>query len=400
MPAKKPEFIGGDGPSFPKIHFRFRLPGRTGRFLILGAAFGLLLLLFLSACFTYIRPNEFGIKEVQIGVNRGIQEKVYGPGLAFQMPFGIETIHRFPRAVQALELTDYPEPQRFPSHTYDAAAIIQTSDGFYVDVDVTILYRIVDPYKLITTIGPGNMYLEQGIKPKAVPILKQALGELTTEEFYNSPLRVTKAHQARDLLRAEMAPKGMEVEHVLVRYFKYSDEIQRNIEEKKLQDQLVFKNQSEKRAATEAAKLKQTIQEGEMNVKIALQEGEAYKVRRAAERDLYTRTKRAEADLLVQLSEAKKTEMRNEAMQAAGVDKAVALKMAEVLKGLDVIVVPVGGPGGFNPLDLSQVTGLFGVAPESPPAGGAISPRPASSAAAGGQGIVEFLTGNQQESTP
>jgi hypothetical protein len=35
--------------------------------------------------------------------------------------------------------------------------------------------------------------------------------------------------------------------------------------------------------------------------------------------------------------------------------------MAEVLKGLDVIVVPSGGKGGMNPLDLDQALKMWGI---------------------------------------
>jgi hypothetical protein len=44
---------------------------------------------------------------------------------------------------------------------------------------------------------------------------------------------------------------------------------------------------------------------------------------------------------------------------------AVAMKMADVLKGLDVIIVPTGGPEGLNPLDLTQVTTMFGLTPNA-----------------------------------
>jgi hypothetical protein len=37
------------------------------------------------------------------------------------------------------------------------------------------------------------------------------------------------------------------------------------------------------------------------------------------------------------------------------------MEMAEVLRGLDVIVVPAGGKGGLNPLDLDQALDLFDV---------------------------------------
>jgi regulator of protease activity HflC (stomatin/prohibitin superfamily) len=349
MSPNKPEIIGGK----PTIKFKppIKIPKGVGWFFIAVALLIVVSVVIIQTCFTYIRPNELGIKQTNIGIfsAEGIREEVYGPGLRWRMPFGFEKIHRFPNHVQVLNLTDR------------SAIKIQTSDGFHVDVDVSILYKIVEPFKLIDTLGPGDSFLHEGIIPKAEPKLKEILGELTTENFYNSPLRVEKSDRARVLLDEQLAEYGMEVHQVLIRYFKYSEEIQHNIEQKKLQDQLVFKNISEGKAATENAQLQKITEEGEANVKVTLAEGEAYKVEKDAERDLYIRVKRAEADLLVQIAEARRTELKNEAMQAVGADKAVALEMAKVLQGMEVLIVPTGGPGGLNPLDLDQFIGLFGV---------------------------------------
>jgi len=46
------------------------------------------------------------------------------------------------------------------------AAHIQTSDGFFVDVDVSILYKIVDPYLVFTRLGTGRLFEANGIVPK------------------------------------------------------------------------------------------------------------------------------------------------------------------------------------------------------------------------------------------
>jgi hypothetical protein len=150
------------------------------------------------------------------------------------------------------------------------------------------------------------------------------------------------------------------VKQVLVRYFRYTDEIQKNIEEKKLKDQLVFKNQAESRAAVEGALLKKAVQEGQAAVGVKLEEGGAYVTRKDAERDLYVRTKHAEADLLVKLADAKKTQLRNDALQGAGSDRMVALKMADVYKGLELVVLPSDGANGVNPLDLDRTMRLLG----------------------------------------
>ncbi len=320
-----------------------------------------LLLLIISNCFVYVKANEFGIKQVNVGIKTGIQTTVYETGLHFLMPMGMEVMHRFPRDLQVLELTNNAETASKNARR-EKAAHIQTSDGFFVDVDVTILYRIADPYKIITTIGPGNLYEENAIIPKTEPKLKEALGEMTTEEFYNSPLREKKASYALELLNKELNPKGIIVGHVLVRYFTYSPELQRNIEEKKLKDQLVFTNQSKARASTEEALVKKAQQEGEANIKITLEQGKAYVTKKNAEKDLYVRSKSAEADLMVNLADAKKTELINLAYQNSGADKLIGLKMAEVYKGIDVIMLPSSGQYGINPLDLENSLKLFGIA--------------------------------------
>ena len=34
----------------------------------------------------FVEPNEFAVKQIKIGVNRGIQEKVYNTGFHFVLP--------------------------------------------------------------------------------------------------------------------------------------------------------------------------------------------------------------------------------------------------------------------------------------------------------------------------
>ena len=321
---------------------------------ILGAS--VLILVFFSMCFIYIKPYEYGIKQVNIGLKRGIQEKEYTTGLHFIMPFGFERMHTFPKNIQMFELTDNPLNRRLRN---GKSANIQTSDGFFVNVDVSILYHIKDAYKVMTQIGPGTLYIDNGILPKAEPVLKDTLGKLTTEEFYNPHLRVAKMELAKEKLKQELLPKGIGVDQILIRYFRYSSEIQRNIEEKKLKDQLVFKNQAEAKAAIEAAQLAKTVEEGEAMIKIELEKGNAYVVKKNAEAELYGRKKRAWGKLLIDQAEAEKTRLKNLALKGKGSDNIVGLKMAEVLKGIDLLVLPSDGKTGVNPLNLDKMLGLM-----------------------------------------
>ncbi len=339
--------------NLPKLNFRFS--GKMSR-VIVGLA---VVVVIYNSFLKYVKPNEYGIKQVKIGVARGIQNKVYETGLHFVVPI-MQKMHYLPKDIQVLELTKYPQTaSRYARQ--EKAAHIQTSDGFFVDVDVSILYQIADPYKVFTIIGPGTLFENNGIIPKAEPALKETLGELTTEEFYNSLLRSAKAEDARTKLNGELEKKGIYVDNVLVRYFEYSQEIQKNIEEKKLKDQLVFKNIAEARAAVEEAKLKKIEQEGKVTVSVELEKGQAYVTKKRAEKDLYVRKKTAEANLLVKLAEAEKVRLKNEALKGKGAERMVGLKMANVFKGLDIVVLPSDGPSGVNPLDLDNALNLFDV---------------------------------------
>ncbi len=333
-----------------------KLPG-CFKIIFFGAVIFFILVVFLNMFFIYVRPYEYGVKEVKLGAHRGIQDKIYTAGYHFVIP-GIHIMHKFPRVTQVFDMTNYPSTG---SGRHEKAAKIQTSDGFFVDVDVSILFRIVDPVKVIKSIGPGTLYFDNGVIPKAEPSLKATLGELTTEEFYNSPLRVKKVEESKKLLNQELNEKGIIIEHILIRYFVYTPEIQRNIEEKKLKDQLVFTNKSKAKAAEEWAKLQKIIEEGEANVKVKLEEGKAYVMKRRAEKDLYVRTKYANANLLIKLAEAKKTDMINSAYRVRGTEKLVGLRMAEILDGIELIILPSDGKYGFNPLDIDKNLKLFEV---------------------------------------
>lgn len=181
------------------------------------------------------------------------------------------------------------------------------------------------------------------------------MGILNPEDFYNSRLRVEKQEVARTLLNSILESKGLEMYHVLVRYPEYHPDVQARIEGRKLQDQLVYTNQAKARERAAQADLQKMTQEGLAAKSVRIEEAEAYVTRKTAEKDLYDRVKRAEADKLIKLANAEKTQMINDAYQGEGSERLVGLKMAEVMKGLDSIVITTGGNQGFNPLDLESM---------------------------------------------
>ena len=311
----------------------------------------------LYATFTvYVRPDEFAVRQIYIGPNSGIQEDVYGPGLHFVMP-GYERLHLFPRDMQLLEFNENDSVSLAEDVISSEPIRIQTSEGYQVTVDVTVAYRIVDPYQLIQEIGPGKLYQTSLMIPRSDKILRQSLGRLNAEEFYQGERRLRAAEEARQLLSAEVESAGVEVWHLMVRHYTYDQRYQDAIELRKIQDQTVFKNRAEALSATQEAEKNRVLAEGQALIEVAREQGRADIVKIAAEADLYYRKKVAEGELLVALAEAEGTRLENEALQVSGASNMVGLEMAEVLEGAAVIVVPTDGNSGVNPLDLDELIG-------------------------------------------
>src|SRR2546425_12663599 len=150
---------------------------------------------------------------------------------------------------------------------------IQTSEGYTVQVDVTVLYRIADPLKVMQTIGPGRLFEDSAVIPRAQQDLRRALGELDAEDFYRGDKRVEKARAAQQALQTELKDKGIEVVQVLIRRYTYDQRYQQAIEQRKIQDQTVYKNEAESKSASAAAAKNKIVAEGAAAVQVELARG-------------------------------------------------------------------------------------------------------------------------------
>ncbi|MEL6347752.1 MAG: SPFH domain-containing protein [Myxococcota bacterium] len=330
-------------------------PRGRGRLTALGVGVGVILIGALAMYITftqYIRPDEFAVRQIYLGPNKGIQEEIYGPGLHFVMP-GYERLHLFPRDMQLLEFNEYI------SASQDAVVSppirIQTSEGYQVTVDITIAYRITDPYAVIQEVGPGNLYQTSMMIPRSDKILRQTLGRLNAEEFYSGERRLKAAEAARVALTNEVADAGIEIWHLMVRHYTYDQRYQDAIEQRKIQDQTVFKNRAEAVAASREAEKNRVLAEGQARVDVEKERGQAEVTKIRSDAELYSRQKISEGELLVALAEAEGTRLENNALQTSGAANIVGLEMAEVLGGSAVIVVPTDGSAGVNPLDLDSL---------------------------------------------
>lgn len=322
----------------------------------------LVLLLFVYAvCSRYIHPDEFAVKQVDVPFPfltgaAGIHTNIYDTGVHWCTP-GCEKFIIFPKSVRAVTLhakgKHNEDPDKFVR--YEEAAHIQTSDGFFINLDVSILYRVINPYAVVREFGAGSLYEQNGIILQAEPFLKATMGTMHPEDFFNAEKRVAKQEETRDRFNEFLLPRGLRVEHVLIRYPQYHEAVQARIEARNIQEQTKQKNIEEAKLAQATASLNEVVKQGEASLTIKLMEGSNYVTRLSAEMDSYRRKKASEGNRVFALAEAEKQRMINEAYQGAGADRLVGLEWAKVMNGLDTIILESGGPKGFNPLDLDSL---------------------------------------------
>jgi regulator of protease activity HflC (stomatin/prohibitin superfamily) len=315
----------------------------------------------LTSCATvYVGPAEIGVRQVYYGGGSGIHKDPIYTGTHFVVP-GYERVHVFPTDMQSLDKTALGEQVQHEHGRTTEPIHIQTSDGYQVTVDATILYRITDPYLVITKVGPGKLYEDSVLIPRSDQALRKALGELNSEEFYQGPKRRLQTSKAFDALKPELEHKGIELVKILVGRITYDQAYQHQIEQRKIQDQVVFRNRAEQAAAKEEAHKRQVISQGQATVRVELEKGKREQAEILSDANLYRRQKAADGDLLVKTAIAQGTELENRALEGAGAQSMVGLKLAEVLRGIKVIIVPSTGQGGTNPLNISEMLRQFEV---------------------------------------
>ncbi|HUP59043.1 MAG TPA: SPFH domain-containing protein [Thermoanaerobaculia bacterium] len=325
-----------------KARFPLKVPSfsfQGGR--IAGTLFKLFLLILplilLRGCFiTYVAPDQIGVRQVALGPNKGLQKKVIASGYRRQIR-GYETVRTFPRDLQIIDFTNNAA-ERSRDHRTVSAINVPTVDGYPVAVDVTVMYRINDPFLVVSKSGFGRAYEDNVVIRFTDPIVKQFLGELRAEEFYLDQ-RLAKARDLKIALAERLHAHGLQLLDIVIRQYDYPDVFQALTEQKKLQDQSVLTNRALAKQAEVDTRLKMTAQQGQNAINFRTVEFQAQITNLNAQRELYERSRHAEADLLVRKAEAQGTELMNRAMEGAGSDK--LLKLRKGLALLNSIKGPI-----------------------------------------------------------
>jgi regulator of protease activity HflC (stomatin/prohibitin superfamily) len=307
-------------------------------------------LFFLRACvMTYVPPGMVGVRQVSYGPGKGLQKTPVIPGYHREIA-GYEKIQTFPRDIQVVEFTNNPA-ESGAGHKQMPAINVPTVDGYPVDVDVSVLYRLKDPYKVASKFGFGRGYEESVVIRFTDFLVKRYLGELRAEQFYHEARLAQVAALKADLAQ-RLVPNGLELADVLIRQYDYPQTFQTLTEQKKIQDQSVLANQELAKQAEVQTRLNQTIAEGKNLINVKSSEFNAQITEINARKDLYERQKHAEADLLIKSAEANGTEQINRALEGAG-----SAKLLKLRRGL-ALLNSIKGPIYIteDPTDLGKIS--------------------------------------------
>jgi regulator of protease activity HflC (stomatin/prohibitin superfamily) len=320
----------------------------------------LLVFVFYGACTTRVRPNEWGVEQRKFGFKRGIVDRAYTAGLYFVGPGA--TMHTFPREVHLLEASyDRQESEararrmggdverkvdRYferrdvllgggSTHRVVEALNVQTSDGYAVTADVTLLYVIADPVKIAREFGWGSLYVDAFVLNTFRNGVLTTLGKMNAESFYDESLRIRALSESKALLAQRFQERGFEVKELLLRNFRYADSYEKALQDKKVAVQLAEKNRKESLANEERAKLKQLESKGNADITIAESEVQAKIAKVRAEAELYASQVRARADKEVNVAQAEAKRLRADALSQAGGRYVVALETAKMFENID-----------------------------------------------------------------
>ena len=322
-------------------------------------------LLFIQGCILQTTGDtEVGVRTRKLAFihSRGVEEKVYAPGSTyFFLPY-INDWHTFDIKDQNLEMTfTLKEGDR---ETRDDL-LFKSIDGNDISLDVIITYQI-DPEKapyILQYVAPDNRSLQEKIvRTVARSKPRDVFGELKTEEFYVTEMREIQADRAKEVMQGILGPMGVIVKTVLTRDYRFNKDYQKAIEDRKIADQQAEKNKSAQRAALEEYKRKLEEARGEVNKMVADADGDYEKAKIEADAYHEKQQRIAEAVKTEAVTEAQGIREMNEAMNRAGGETLVKLKVAESLQGKKIILLPMS-EGGMNlkTTDMNQLIQILGV---------------------------------------
>ncbi len=308
-------------------------------------------------CFTTIRIGHVSGEEVGVLLDRFTGEVTIIEQSGAKIYNGIR--HQFSvldKTLQTLDMTD--NTGRGDRKGKDDIKI-KTKDGSDVYVNVKVQYRIIPEAAdlVAATSGLGDAFKQKWARDYSRTIIRNYLGELTTEEFYDSSKRDAKLVLAQNSMNDRLNRFGINIDSIVIpqRPRFYAD-YEAMIKKKKLADQAVLEEQSKALAAKQKQNtmlVKENNRKnveveqfsGEMEQKIIQIKADAERGRKAADAyfqkvtinakaNLYELEKSAEGILAKRTAEANGIRELNNALSAPGGRTMVKLEYARKLANM------------------------------------------------------------------
>ena len=187
------------------------------------------------------------------------------------------------------------------------------------------------------------------------------MNELKSEEYYDANVRFLKGDEALEQLNARLNPEGVLITQVLLGEHKFNDRYEQIIKDKKVAEQDAARLISETEAAREQMRRELEVAKGAVSKAIEVSLGESKQRTIEADAYYYSQERVAQATLAEAKAYSKGVSEQARALAGSGGDNMVKLKLAEALKGKNIIFVPTGGMDlrTTNMNDLLQTYGVL-----------------------------------------
>lgn len=344
---------------------------------LLGAAFGLVILgtIVFALTMERVTPSFIGVKQNQWG--GGVVEKDYNTGYHL----GVTGVHKWYLLDRKTHFLTFANTKSTQYLSQERPSLeIRTRDGNTASIDVTLSYRIKsEEAHLIVAQGLRAVYRDRVIST-VESVLREELAQLSSEDFYSTETRLSRANLTLPALREAMAPLHVEPEVLLLRAVRFPPGYEGRLQDKQLtyQGKLLASAQQKVEAQEqvtgtmekeiEAAEKELTgtwnkqLQTKESDNKVAisqvLADADVYNKRTRAEAMADYETMIAEGNLAIDKAEALRNTLRNQALNTRGGAIFMAQQAAENLT-IDSVVLNSNDPSVPTVLDLNEMVRLL-----------------------------------------
>ncbi len=325
----------------------------------------LLAIMVLSGCLPYsTKSNEVGVRTVKFSLTgkTGVEETIYAPGTTqFFVPFFTDW-HTFSTTEKRLEMI---ADERSGDRVGRDDIIFKTIDGNDIQLDLVVTYRLIK--EMAPTVLQDVATNDEELKDNIVRTIARSkprdiFGELMTEAFYTASARSAKAEEVKQKLNEILEPYGVLIVTVGPKDYRFNDDYQKAIEDKKVADQQVEKNKSATKAALEEYLKRVEVTKGEVAEIRAEADGEYLRAEIEVNAYYEQQSRLAEAIEAEGRAAAEGIQKMNEALSGGGGEAMVRMSIAEALMNKRILLLPLGGGGlDVRSTDINSLLQLYGL---------------------------------------